>query len=272
MIPLKITNQSLVVHDNWEDCEREIERLWEEDFYITDFDYGNGIYYVIMSMGTGWTEQYIESGSDFPERAIEDGWHEGYRITNIAIDDEEWIVVLTEGTHLDGQSWEACENFEEYEDLFYELTHDGGTLTKMAYGDEDELYIAVIDDHLGWEQQLSNWEDIPPDTYIGGQRHQVPKRRYRNARNSDHNRPQGNRFSSTNWQEAEDLPMITDIIDHDGEYFFVESFGTPYQSQRIHCRERWEDIGDMMTECWADGFFITTAACINGKWMMVFSR
>lgn len=267
MIPLRITNQSLVVHDNWEDCEREIERLWEEDFYITDFDYGDGVYYVIMSLGTGWTEQYIESGGDFPERAIEEGWDDGYRITNITTDDEEWIVVLTAGTRLGDQSWEDASNFDDFEDLFYELTYDGSTLTKMAYDDEDELYIAVIDDNLGWEQELSNWEDIPADTYIGGQRHQAPRRRYRNARNSAHSR-QSSRFR----QEVEELPMITDIIDHDGEYFFVESFGTPYQSQRVHCRENWADIGNVMTECWGDGYFITSAANINGEWIMVFSR
>lgn len=272
MIPLRITNQSIVVESNWKDCEREIERLWEENFFITDFDYGDGVYYVVMSLGTGWTDQYIEGGREFPERHIEDGWNEGYSVTNIALDDEEWIVVLTAGTKLIDQSWESTEDFESFQDLFYEITYEGQTLTKMAYDEEDGLYVALIDDNLGWEQELCNWEDIPADTYIGGQRHQFRRRSYRRSRNESHHRPQSSRFNNTNYEQNEDLPMITDIIDHDGEFFFVESFGTPYTAQRIHRRDNWDAVGDMMTECWADGFFVTSVAHVYDEWVLVFSR
>lgn len=274
MVPLRISEQSLVIEENWDRCERQIERLWNDGFYITDFDYGDGVYHVVMSAGTGWTEQYIESGSEFPERHIEQGWRDGYTVTNIAIDDEEWIIVFTAGVRqLGEQSWASAESFDDFEDLFHQLTYDGQTITKMAYDEEDELYIAVNATDLGWEQQLSYWEEIEDDMYIGGERRQRRKRNYRNPRNDSH-RSQSSRFNNT-WEDdvdVEEYPMITDIIDHDGDYFFVESFGTPYREQCVHRREDWDDIDAIVAQRWDEGFFITTAAYIYDGWVLVFTR
>lgn len=275
MIPLRISEQTLVVEEHWETCEREIERLWNEGFFITDFDYGDDLYHVVMSAGTGWREQYIESGSEFPERHIEDGWREGFMVTNIAIDDEEWILVFTAGTNLQGQSWHGTHSFQEFEDMFHQLTYEGQAITKFAYDDEDELYIAMTAEGLNWEQKMANWEDIPADVYVGGQRHQRYNRNYRTARNSSFNRS-SSRFDNMSRGEGvgvdQDQPMVTDIIDHDGDYFFIESFDTPYREQRMHRRHNWDDIDQIIEQSWGEGFFITTAAYINDEWVLVFSR
>jgi len=274
MVPLRISEQTLVIEENWDRCEREIERLWNEGFMITDFDYGDGVYHVIMSAGTGWREQYIESGREFPERHIEDGWSEGYLVTNIAIDDEEWILVFTSGSNLRAQSWQSTHNFHDFEDMFHELTYNGQTVTKMAYDDEDELYIAMVAEGLNWEQKMSNWEDMPEDVYVGGQRHRPYNRNYRTARNSSYQRSGGrfDSYSQGGFNSNHDQPMVTDIIDHDGDYFFIESFGTPYREQRMHLRHHWDDIDAIVQECWDEGFFITTAAHINDEWVLVFSK
>lgn len=280
MVPFKISEQTIVIEENWDRCEREIERMWEEGFHITDFDYGDGVYHVVMSAGTGWGDQYLESGSDFPERKIDEAWDEGYVITNIAIDDEEWILVCTANVRgLGAQSWQGTEHFDDFEDTFHDAAHRGMSMTKMAYDDEDQLYIALLSENLGWEQQLSYWEEIEADMYLGGERRRNYQRQYRQPRNASHSRfserfdRMGKGWDPDNRSTQEEAEaMVTDIIDHDGNYFFVESFDTPYREQCIHRREDWDDIDHIVQQRWSEGFFITTAAYIYDGWVLVFSR
>ena len=96
MIP-KLNNnaQTLISKKTWKEVTEEISEQWVKDFYITDFDYGDGMYRVLFSKLTGWTNQTYTFGKDFPGEKIDEYWDKNYYITNNLNLDTMNVFIIT---------------------------------------------------------------------------------------------------------------------------------------------------------------------------------
>ena len=95
MIPKRITNQTILQNSTWKGIMEQVKELWDKDYYITDFDCGEGLYRVVMSKGTGWNGQRIITEVFFPEDEIKKWMDKGYSITSVSNDGLDWVVIMT---------------------------------------------------------------------------------------------------------------------------------------------------------------------------------
>jgi hypothetical protein len=108
-----------------------ISEKWAEGYYITSLAYGNGTWAVVMSEGTGYTNQAWQTNSDFPSDYISEKWNEGYRITSLVYGDK-WAVVMSEGTNYTDDWWATRTDFPS--DFIDEKWAEGYYITSLAYG------------------------------------------------------------------------------------------------------------------------------------------
>lgn len=216
-----------------------VKEYWDKDYYITDFDYGDGQYRVVMTKDCGWDGQAIRSGKTFPKDKVDEMWNKGYRITNVAHDGEDWIVVMSSGdTGLGSQSWFTRTNWEDFKSEIQNAWNEGYDITKVAYG--NGAYCGVMSKGLDWTQ---SWN------YIAGEITQ---------KEMDGLYP--------------DEKIITDVMDANGGAFFVRSGRTPYNDQTFYKSSNWDFLNNKMHEMWDRGYAITSFGYYRGQWFMFMSK
>jgi hypothetical protein len=124
-----------------------IEEYWDDDLYITDFDYGEGVYVVVMSSVIGWSGQTVLFGADFPRDGIKRNWDKGYSITNVMHDGSDWIVVMTQvGNQCQGQGYILKSSRADFMNDIQEAWDDGYIISQVCCdeGYDGNVYCAVF--------------------------------------------------------------------------------------------------------------------------------
>lgn len=243
MIPSTIGEQSILTRSTWNQCMEAIGDYYDQGYYITDFDYGGGVYKIVMSKSVGWNGQIIKFGKEFPQQEVSEGWKKGYHITNVMHDGSDWIVIMSGVPSCQRQTWFTRYNWNEFKSDISKIWDEGKIVTNLACkmsGDEP-LYCAIC-------SQMS--------TSQGQSYHFIQ------------GRPTA--------QELCDLctkgRLIVDIYDFDGGTFVVTASDTGWRQQKMHVSENWENSSEVIQQSWNEGYNITTIAYYHGAWIVILSR
>ncbi len=239
MIP-KLNNnaQIFISKKTWNEVTAEIKEYWDKDFYITDFDYGDGMYRVLLSKGTGWNGQAYRFGKEFPKEKIQELWDKDYYITNITHDGSDWIVIMSGGTDLNGQNWFTRTSFNDFEKKVDEEWSKGKDITKVAYG--NGLYLGVTSGGLGWNQNWWNWNNFPTDELMD--------------------------------LKKTDGKILTDAFEFGDKVFAIASSNTGYTKQRIHKNKDFDYLKKILKNRWDEGYDLTTVSFFKSEWILIFSK
>ena len=240
MIPRQITDQTIIQRTTWEKIMEQVKELWEEGFYITDFDKGDGVYRVVMSKGTGWKGQSIKVGKSFPKEKIYEGWDKGYTITNISHDGEDWIVIMSGIDEVSNQCFVEEYFFDDLEEKIKEYWDKGYTISCIAY-DDLEGFVCVF--------SKSNYR---------GQGYRFLKGHF-------------NIKEMENFKKSDGY-LITEISNFYSGLFCVASSHSGFSQQRIHREETWERMSELTHNRWDEGYNITTIDYYDGEWYAIFSK
>lgn len=238
MIPLRIGKQTVVSRPSWNEVVERVKELWNEDYYITDFDYGDGVYRVVMSGGTGWNGQAIRYGKSFPENEVDELWEKGYNITNVTFDGSDWIVIMTGNTGISRQRWFTRGTWDSFKQAIDQGWEDGKVITKIAYG--NGVYCGVMCSGFNWSQ---GWKYIPGE------------------------------ITQQDLNELyTDDKIVTEAFEVNGGLFLVLSGNTGYTGQRMSQSPNWDWISQKLTEYWSDSYNVTTIGYYKGEWILLMSR
>lgn len=238
MIPLKIQGQTVISRPSWKEAIEKIQELWNQGYYITDFDFGDGVYRIVMSTGTGWNGQAIRYGKTFPENDVDEFWAKGYNITNVTYDGSDWIVILTGNTGISRQRWFTRTSWESFKQAIDQGWEDGKVITKIAYG--NGTYCGIMCSGFNWSQR---W------TYIPGE------------------------ITQKNLDELyTDDKIVTEAFEVNGGLFLVLSGGTGYEGQRMSQSPNWDWISQKLNEYWNQNYNVTTIGYYRGEWILLMSR
>ena len=239
MIP-KLNNnaQQFIFKKTWNEVTEKIQEFWDKDFYITDFDYGDGMYRVLLSKGTGWNGQAYRFGKEFPSEKVKELWDKDYYITNVTHDGSDWIIIMSGKTGLNGQNYFLRSSFSDFEKDVDEAWTKGYDITKVAYGNGQ--YLGVTSGGLDWSQNWWNWSDFPTDELMD--------------------------------LKKSDGKIITDVFEFDNKCFTIASGNTGYKKQRFHKNKDFEYLKKLLDNRWNEGYDLTTVSFFKGEWILVFSK
>ncbi len=106
-----------------------INANWEKGYYITNLEFGDNKWLVVMSLGTGFTGQrlFSESNSTLISKKIKEAWDNKYRITCVAFGQNTSVFIMTAGSGLVGQSYHFSDEvpndwLKPYYDKKYNVT------------------------------------------------------------------------------------------------------------------------------------------------------
>lgn len=238
MINLKGGAQTIISRSTWKEIAEKIKEKWEEDYFITDFDFGGGMYRVVLTKGTGWSGQHYRFGKEFPGEKVSELWDKGYQITNVTYDGSDWVVIMSGGTGITGQSWFSRSSFDDFEEKANELWSKGKDLTKVAFG--DGTYLGVFSGNLNWGQHWWNWPEFPTDELMK--------------------------------KKQSESKIITDAFEFGNMVFAVASSNTGYTKQRIHKNKDWGVLLKLLKNRWDEDYSITTVSYYKEEWILVFSK
>ena len=183
MVPSRINGQRILSRNSWKEIMAEINTYWEQDYYVTDFDYGGGRYVVVLSKNTGWDGQKIVWDKTFPEKAVDEAWEQGLYITGVTYDGSDWIVVMSGVRECLQQGWFTRTNWRNFLDTISQkwdkdeiITTIGckkngsdvvycGVSSKMSYSGSQGYKSVRPADILSALQELSNGSRIVTDLY-----------------------------------------------------------------------------------------------------------
>ena len=241
MIP-KLNNdaQTFIYGKTWKEITEKITEYWDKDYLITDFDYGDGMYRVLLSKGTGWNGQSYRCGKKFPKEKIRELWDKGYEITNVTHDGSDWIVIMSGSTGITrgSQTWFTKSSFNDFKKKVKEEWAEGNDITKVAYG--NGLYLGVTSGGLGWSQTWWNWPDFPTDELMD--------------------------------IKKSDGKIITDAFEFGNKCFTIASGKTGYKKQRFHKNKDFEYLRKLLKNRWGEGYCLTTVSFFKGEWILIFSK
>lgn len=242
MIPSRIRRQRWITRKSWDEIMASIKQSWAEDFYITDFDYGQGMYRLVMSQGTGWSDQTIFFGSEFPEEKVQKYWGLGFHITNVMHDGSDWIVVMSVVPEKVTQAWFTNPSWDGFKEKIREYWGKGMVVSKIAckLGSTPE-YCGIVTKYPSGRQQ---WAQYFP----------------------------GGATTQQLVDLCEDGTMITDIYDVDGGVFAITCSNTGWSEQTVCVRSDWNGVTQAVDKYWNEGFEITTISFYQNQWYVILSR
>ena len=238
MINSKEKGQSFTYTSKWEDIKTRIKEKWDKDYLITDFDYGDGVYRVLLTSGTGWNGQAYRWSKEFPSEKVKELWDKDYHITNVTHDGSDWIVVMSGNTGISGQRWFTRSSFADFKKAVDDAWEEGYVITKVAFG--DGTYLGVMSKGLGWSQNWWHWSEFPTD--------ELMKQKKTNGK------------------------IITDIFEFEDTVFAVASGNTGYTKQRFHKNKDFDYLIKLLKNRWDEGYTLTTVSFYKGEWILVVSK
>ena len=237
MIPELIVGQQFIFKKTWKEVTEKIKEFWDKDYYITDFDYGDGMYRVLLSECL-WNGQAYRYGKDFPEEKIQELWDKNYHITNVTHDGNDWIVIMSGDTGINGQRWFTRASFSDFKKAIREAWKEGYNITKVAFG--NDLYLGVMSKGLDWSQSWWHCPEFPTDELMKSKK--------------------------------TDGEIITDAFEFGDSCFTVASGKTGYTKQRFHKNKDFEYLRKLLKNRWDEGYNLTTVSFFKEEWILVFSK
>lgn len=222
----------------------DIREGWDKGCYITDFDYGDGVYFVVMSKVEDWNGQAVRCASDFPSDEIKELWGKGYFITNMLYDGSDWIVVMSGVNYCLTQKMFRCMDSDDFKERVREGWNNDKIITKLcckkrSYGN---TYVGV----------MTGYRDTSPSQ----SRHAL-----------------GGYVTASDLMDlCEDGKYIVDIFDFGGGLMVATESGTAWKSCKVYKCSSVGGMADAIRECWGSGYCITTMAYYDGDWFAVFGR
>ncbi len=143
-----------------EELITEVQKLYKEQpaYYISHLAYGNGLWVLVSSKGTGLTSQKVLHDKDFPEARIKELWKEGYVITDMANGGGWWVVVMSKGSTIEKQHFHLYDSWDE--DLIFDEWDKDDYLTE-AVKTEDGWYMIFSSDEYINDQDYDEGDPIP---------------------------------------------------------------------------------------------------------------
>lgn len=190
---------------------------------------------LIMSKGTGFSDQRWKTRIYFPKDEIKSEWDDGYYITDLTYNDGKWAVVMSKGTTFTQQKWRTRTYFPEKE--IDEAWDEGYNITHLTYGNG---VWALVVSKTGSSQPAQLWRTR---TY------------YPEAEIKE------------NWDKGY---YITDLVYGDGKWALVMTKGTGFSTQSWRTRAYYPQ--DEIKELWDQGYHITNLTYGNGLWALVMTK
>lgn len=241
MIPRKINGQRIFASSSWKEIMENVKKFWDEDMFITEFKYGNGAYFVVMSNVKGWKGQVIRSGSSFPGEKVSEMWNENYYITNVLWDGDDWVVVMTGVDYCSTQSYFTRTKWAEFREKISDGWKEDKIVTNLCCEKQSSYnnYFAV----------MTKFKDGSPSQ----------SRRYIEGR--------------LTIQELEGMceggKYLVDIYDFDGGVYVVTAGSTGWDSCKV-CKSRdLRSLSEKISSYWGRGYYVTSLACYGEEWFVV---
>lgn len=244
MIPRRIYGQAYCCGGRWSEVMDLVKKYWDQGYFITDFDYGNDTYFVVMSKVQGWNGQAIRYGSSLPADDIKEMWDKDYYITNAFYDGKDWVIVMTGVDYCKTQRYFTTTKWDEFKDKITAGWNDDMLVTKLCCEIKSSynLYFAA----------MTEFKDGSP----------AQSRRYMS----------GNVTARDLAALCEDGKFIVDIFDFDGGVFVVTAGDTGWSSYRIVQVAGVNGLTEKIKKAWDDGYSLTTLTYYNGEWIAVFGK
>ena len=239
MIPRYIGEQIIVSKETWSEVVEVISDYWDGGFLITDFDYGDGHYIVVLSKVVGWTRQCILYGSEFPEYKVDDAWENGLYITNVLHDGCDWIVIMTSMSDCVGQRWITHTDWNSFKRRVDSAMDDGMIVTKIACSQNYPTTYCAVASVMDYSQaqRLRFYPGMPTPDMI-------------------------------------DLctrdTVLIDMNDVDGGIVALTASDTGWDDQKL-LAGNWRRVIEYIEEGWEHGYRVTTLCYSAGYWVVAMS-
>jgi hypothetical protein len=194
----------------------------------------SGLWNLVMSKGSGYTNQRWKTNTSFPSEEIKKDWNDGYSITELTYHDGKWAVVMSKGANLGIQRWRKRTYFPEKE--IDEGWDDGYNISHLTYG--NGMWVLVMSKGSTQPAQIWRTRSYYPQDEI---------KEY--------------------WNKGY---YITDLIYGDGKWALVMSKGTGFTKQSWRTRKYYPK--DEIKELWDKDHDITSLTYGNGVWALVMSK
>ena len=243
MIPRRIIAQSVFFKSSWRNAMDVIRERWDQDYYITDFDYGDGGYFIVMSQVRGWNGQCVKYGSEFPRDDVRELWKKGYAITNMLHDGTDWIVVLTKVSYCKSQGYFSSMDWSEFRADVRKSWRSDMVATKLACDIQPHYtqYMAAV----------TEFEDCSPSQGMHCLSGSVTADELGSLCSEDE--------------------FIADMYDFDGCLCVITSNERKMRGVAIKMSYSLDEIFDAIEQYVDNGFKITTVCYYRREWIVVFA-
>jgi hypothetical protein len=238
MITLSREKQQVFVAENWDECSKHMYELMRDGFVLTNLDFYNEFYIVVMDKGSSWNNQEILFSADFPQLEINDYWDKGLDITYVAADNLTWMIFFSAGTGISGQEWYFKNTFEEIKGSINSLWQQRKVITDLrkSFGG----IVVVMSGGFKWNQMWSLTDSWP--------------------------------YQAIREEQEKNNRVITHLCQLDKKCFMVMSGGTGIRHQEIARVKEFISAEEELDKAWGNGMMVTTAAFGNEELVLVFSR
>lgn len=244
MVPKRVDGQYIFFEESWSNMMRNVESGWNDGLVVTDMDYGDDGYCVVMSSGTDWGHQVVLHGSVLPREKISEGWNSDYVITNMLCDEQDWIVIMTQVSGIKKQRVVLDNDWSVFRSKIREAWDEDMVVTKLCCEIDYSYnaYCAVVTEYYNSPSQNCVYIDGAPTP-----------------------------------QELCDMcgsnQILTDFHDVEGGVLTVTEGETGWGEMRIfevaYAQELIKLLG---AGGFDDGFRITTVSYYRGRWYGIFCR
>lgn len=244
MIPREIDGQVIFAGGKWSVVMESVRKYWDKGMFITDFDYGNGVYVVVMSTVKGWSGQAIRHGSTLPTDDISELWDKDYYITNALYDGQDWVVVMSGVEYCSGQNYFSRTNWTEFTDKISEGWDDDKVVTKLCCEIKPSYnkYFAV----------MTRFRDCSP----------TQSRRYL----------KGRLLIQDLEALCENGKYIVDVFDFDGGSYVVTASKTGWNTCKVIKSRDFSTLIEKLNGYWDKDYRITTVTFYQGEWFVVLGK
>lgn len=141
----------------WDEVIDEIKKGWNKDYIVTDIDYGDGGWSVVMTKTIPSSGQSLFISRDFSDltNKIKSYWKKGQCVTSITYDGRKWICFATTAHYYTDQSyiigkWDYCM------DCLKEEYRENRRVTSIACKGDTYLFISseVGFGHISYSQSI----------------------------------------------------------------------------------------------------------------------
>jgi hypothetical protein len=134
----------------------------EEDYYITDFDFGNGIYSIILEKSNEILDQFHWWSKTYDSDKISETWEKGYGITHLFYDETDWIYVFSKLKIQKPQAIELHSDFDILKEKINTRRAEGYSISKIAFGNDKWVALSLKD--IGYNSDWTTIEKIDVET------------------------------------------------------------------------------------------------------------